>query len=277
MSDAVRFEAEVLSQQCDEFTGLAYVYGMSGCEELEKDGITLFTCYFNTQEELDTAIVALKPFTMSIKASEVIKDRDWNAKWRETIEPVLVTDNIWVSPEWLEPPLKSEDNWIKIEPRMAFGTGHHETTRVSSQAIFANPAKSMLDIGTGSGILAFVAELVGYEKIVGIEIDPDCKINLQENLEANRKSADITFDIGSVDIVEDGAMFDTVVMNIIRTHSEPLLLDAKKHLNRDGKLIWSGILIEEKQIVLDSAKEAGFKVKSETNEGEWWCGVFSLE
>jgi ribosomal protein L11 methyltransferase len=276
MSNTVIFSATVKNSDSEEFLGLCYSFGMIGCEEDEQGDSTIFGCYFSTTQEIENITPLLTPLVTNFGSTEVVQDQDWNAKWRETIEPVQVTPSIWVSPEWLTPPLKDGDSWIKIEPRMAFGTGHHETTRLSSKAILATSGKSLLDVGTGSGILAFVAELSGYTDVFGFEIDPDCKINLQENLDANCKSANIEFKIGSIDVVEDGRTFDTVIMNIIRTHSTPLLSAAKGHLKKDGTLIWSGILIEEKNIVIKSATDEGFTLINETTEGEWWCGTFKL-
>ncbi len=279
MADAVRFKAVVNQHQCEPFLGLCYGLGMSGCEELEQGQTTLFTCYFNTEEEANVAVDELDQYTLSVEAIEVIEDRDWNAKWRETIEPVKVSDSIWISPEWLEPPLKDGDHWIKIEPRMAFGTGHHETTRLCSQQVVndRNGRKSLLDIGTGSGILAFIAEYAGYTDITGVEIDPDCTINLAENLEANNKDANINFVIGTVDQLDEDEKFDTVVMNMISSISAPLLGEAHKRLNERGMLIWSGLLVSEKEVCKQKAIDNGFKMIAEIAEGEWWSARFEVQ
>lgn len=276
MKDASVFKAVVTLDSSDEFVGLAYAVGMVGCEELDGDNSITYTCYFESEDTATSAKESLSPLALSVSSIETIEDRDWNSKWRETIEPVQITDSIWVSPEWLTPQLKDNQEWIKIEPRMAFGTGHHETTRLASQAIISCKGETLLDVGTGSGILAFVADIAGYKSVTGIEVDPDCEINLKENLEANRRNADIEFLIGSIDSVPSGKMYDTVIMNIIRTHSEPLLEGAKSHLKKDGILIWSGILVEERDIVVKFAKERGFNLNKETFDNEWWCGYFSL-
>lgn len=279
MSDAIRFKATVTTSIGEEFLGLCYVMGMIGCEELEKDDTTIYTCYFDSDEDAVKTAEAVKDMAVSIEKSEVVEDRDWNEKWRETIEPVQVSDAIWVSPEWLEPPLKDGDHWIKIEPRMAFGTGHHETTRLCSKQIIAERGdrESLLDIGTGSGILAFVAEHAGYTRITGVEIDPDCKINLEENLEANRKEAHIDFMIGTVDQLDEAETFDTVVMNMISSISSPLLPVARRRLNKNGQLIWSGLLVAEKETCIQQAKDAGFEMIGDYSEGEWWSARFRIK
>jgi ribosomal protein L11 methyltransferase len=279
MQDAIRFEAVVEENHSEEFLGLCYSIGMIGCEEVALGDDIKYPCYFSDETTAKECIAAVSSFVKTLSASELIEDRDWNAKWRETIESVKVTDNIWVSPEWLEPPLKDNDYWIKIEPRMAFGTGHHETTRLCAQQVVSerNGSESLLDIGTGSGILAFIAEYAGYKKIVGVEIDPDCEINLKENLDANSKGADIEFIIGTVDKLESSRKFDTVVMNMISSISTPLLGEAKSRLNSDGMLIWSGLLVTERESCIEAAKSAGFKMIADSSEGEWWSARFSID
>ena len=278
MSDAIRFKAVVSQEHSEDFLGLAYINNMIGCEEVEKDSNIEYTCYFETEEAAKECSNVVAPLAISIEKEELIEDRDWNAKWKETIEPVKVTDSIWVSPEWLEPPLAEGDYWIKIEPRMAFGTGHHETTRLCSGHIVKNRGDktSLLDIGTGSGILAFIAEWAGYTDITGVEIDPDCEINLKENLEANRKSANIEFIIGTVDQLDRSKTFDTVVMNMISSISAPLVPEARKRLNTGGMLIWSGLLVSEKEKMVEIAKENGFELIEESAEGEWWSASFTV-
>ncbi len=279
MEEALRFIITLLDKnQSEEFLGLCYAMGMIGCEEDEKEGELSYTCYFDDENAATSAISMADTFIKSYSKIERVANQDWNAKWRETIEPIKITDSIWVSPEWLQPPLEDGEHWIKIEPRMAFGTGHHETTRLASQEIIKTAEKrnSLLDIGTGSGILAFVAEIAGYNKIVGVEIDPDCEINLKENYEANVKKADITLKIGAVEELPLSEKFDTIIINIIRTHSEPLIQPAVDRMAIDGQLIWSGILVEERDLVVNFAEKRGLKLLEERNEEEWWVGRFTL-
>jgi len=276
MSSTYRFVVITTPEKVEEVTALGYSAGMSGLEEIPLDENVRLLCYFDTpQEALDaTRLITSHEFDASL--IEPVENEDWNAQWRASIKPVQISDTIWVSPEWLTPPLKDDDYWIKIEPRMAFGTGHHETTRVCAQMVLdkKETASSLLDIGTGSGILCFVAEYAGYTKLKGIEIDPDCEINLGENREANKKEVEITFEIGSVDILDPSEKYDTIVMNIIRTHSEPLLPACEKHLAEGGSLIWSGLLLTERDRCIESAEKQNWKLVEENQENEWWAGRF---
>jgi len=206
------------------------------------------------------------------------ENRDYNEEWRKSMKPVKVTEDIWVSPLWLEPKLCEGEHWIKIEPQMAFGTGHHETTRIASKLICASKgAKSLLDIGTGSGILAFVAQIAGYKSIIGLDTDETCRDNLQQNLSDNKGRADIRFTVGSLEKIGDSARFDTVVMNMIRSQSAPLLRQICRILPQDGTLLWSGILCEERDAVVAEAQSLGFALQEEISENEWWGAKFIIK
>ena len=276
METTYRFTIVTTTEKSEEVAALGYAVGMSGLEEIAVESGVKLLCYFESLKEATVGSEQLAGHGYSTTEVEKVENEDWNAQWRASIQPVKISDSIWVSPEWLTPPLLATDHWIKIEPRMAFGTGHHETTRVCAQMVLdrAKSDTSLLDIGTGSGILCFVAEYAGYTNMLGIEVDPDCEINLGENLEANQQSADITFRIGSVDVVEEEAKFDTVVMNIIRTHSEPLLPACEKHLVAGGSLIWSGLLLTERDRCIESAIALGWRLTEENSENEWWAGRF---
>jgi ribosomal protein L11 methyltransferase len=205
--------------------------------------------------------------------------RDWMRTWRESMKPVLLTEGIWVSPKWLPPSADNIENWIKIEPRMAFGTGHHETTRLAAKALCrrikqAGPDCRLLDIGCGSGILCFAADACGASKCVGIEIDADCLQNIAENRRLNDSNNTICFAIGTCEALNSRANFELAVMNIIRNHAEPLLREAVRMLLPKGIIVWSGLLLEQRDEAVERARDEGLTLLGESREGEWWCGEF---
>jgi ribosomal protein L11 methyltransferase len=283
MNNTFCLESTIFQNQKELALVVFYAAGMLGCEEKEDSKSVTLYCYFTTEGEAQQARDNVTEVIPSSKTSIYeVENRDWNEKWRESMEPVLLAENIWVSPDWLKPPLKPGDKWIQIEPKMAFGTGHHETTRLTTQAILSidvspvvNP--SLLDIGTGSGILCFVGDYAGYQKSVGIEIDPDCLDNIVENREGNRTESVVSFSIGTVQAIKEKAAFDTIAMNMLRTHSEPLLDTCRVLLKPGGRLVWSGLLCVEKDSVVNHAQSRGWEVERETTEGEWWCGVLKAK
>jgi ribosomal protein L11 methyltransferase len=257
-----------------------FLLGMTGCQESETmQGIETKCCFKDSasRDEAKAALLTIRP-DLNISVFEVL-DQDWNAKWKASMEPALIAPGIWVSPDWLAPPLSQSDHWIKIEPKMAFGTGHHATTRLAASAVQLISQKlpkgfSLLDIGTGTGVLCFIAELYGAGKTLGIDIDPVCAENLAENRQENPSRRSNAFAIGSLDMLHGASLFDCVVMNMISAESEPLLKKVFNLLNQNGFLIWSGLLIEENKTIIARAAEKGFSLSDESFEEEWWCGEF---
>jgi ribosomal protein L11 methyltransferase len=258
-----------------------YGLGMLGCEEESLGhGRVRLKCYFRDSVSLHTAEFRLMDISPSLPLSiTVIADQDWNASWKKNMRPVTVAEGVWVSPAWLRPPLSAGDRWIKIEPKMAFGTGHHETTRLACQGIAGLvpllPANGqVLDIGTGSGILCFVADRSHCAHAVGIDSDPVCLPNLAENKRKNRTKTGIAFAIGTIDMMKADGCFDLVVMNMISSDGIPLLSRIHSFLKPNGFFIFSGLLLEEAKTVSRTALSSGFRLHSQAHENEWWCGTF---
>ncbi len=280
MKDSYCLNCRIPGEYKEIALGLFYTFGMQGCQEETVGEKILLTGYFETEacaEEAEKKIIESIPGAAA--DIRLVEQRDWNAAWRDSMQPVLIAEKVWVSPEWLKPTLQKDDYWIKIEPKMAFGTGHHETTRLCTGALLAvavsarrNP--TLLDIGAGSGILCFVADYAGYATVIGVEVDPDCAPNLAENLHDNPPDSSVSFSIGTVACLKQEALFDTIVMNMLRNHSEPLLASCSNLLKPEGQLIWSGILCDEKESVVTNAADEGWMLLDETTENEWWCGVF---
>ena len=273
----------ITEEQSEMAAAIGYGCGMGGCVEEPFGRDIKLTFYFTQKNEAESAAASFAE-VLSVDNSTiefVPNNQDWNAKWRESMEPAQIADGVWVSPTWLEPPKEGRRAWLKIEPKMAFGTGHHETTRLAAKMLIdkseAITGKSILDIGTGSGILCFVADYAGAKSCLGVEIDEDCRENLEENLRDNppRNGGDIEFLIGTLGAVDTSRKFDVVVMNMLSTESIPLLAQICKMIKKESILIWSGILADEKDEVITAAKQFGFNLSNSQTENEWWCGAFS--
>jgi ribosomal protein L11 methyltransferase len=252
--------------------------GMLGSEEQTENHGVRVRVYFKDQTTAQKAAQELRETGYATDvAVDQVEQQDWNAQWRASMKPARLARGYWVSPLWLPPPATAT-HWIKIEPKMAFGTGHHETTRLAAASIIAHQrrlkGKWILDIGTGSGVLCFVADSCGASCCTGIEIDPCCRENMAENHRLNSPTGAIGFLIGSLDAVRGRALFDCAVMNMLITESAPLLDKVAFVLKSAGHLIWSGILTDEHNEAIGRAKSAGFVLKSDKRENEWWCGVF---
>jgi ribosomal protein L11 methyltransferase len=259
------------------------ISGFLGCQETEQNQDVKIVAYFRDTASRDQALRLLQDFTPAdAPRTGEIPDQDWNATWRASIRPVLIAPGIWVSPSWLPPPeKKAADQWIRIEPKMAFGSGHHETTRLAAHALIdlgdTLRDSAILDVGTGSGILCFAAGLQRARHCVGIDIDPVCRGNLAENRTANAGRARTDFIIGTPKVLHRTAIFDILIMNMLFTESAPLLDTLKQHLVPHAHCIWSGILAADCCEAVDAAGSHGFFLRSERTENEWWCGVFGRE
>lgn len=207
------------------------------------------------------------------------EDEDWAAEWKRGLAPREVTPRLVVKPSWTEWEEKPGQVVLDVDPQMAFGTGEHATTRGCLRLLDAvvRPGDRVLDVGSGSAILAIAAVRLGAAEAVAVEYDPDVNLNARENLERNGVA-------GSVRIVEalaDDALlvelgpFDLVLANILSGVIRPLLPAFRRTLagSDDGRLIVSGILQSEADAVLWDAQAAGFRVERVDEEEEWWSAL----
>ncbi|WP_412060381.1 50S ribosomal protein L11 methyltransferase [Rubrivirga sp. IMCC45206] len=203
---------------------------------------------------------------------ETIADQDWNATWEASLEPVTAGPFV-VAPTWTEVP-DSDAVVLRIDPKMAFGTGYHETTRICLRLLAdaVAPDATVLDVGTGTGVLAIAALRLGAASAVGVDVDPWSVTNGREN--ADRNGVGHRFEVreGSVEVVPESS-FDLVVCNVIRSIMEPMLADLLR-LSAGGTLVLSGLLATERDRVVERLAEAGRALRDEGSENEWWGGVF---
>ncbi len=211
--------------------------------------------------------------------AEVIEDRDWNADWEATIEPVMATAELVITPSWkLEEASKLGAKYsITIDPKMSFGTGHHETTRLCLAAVEAldMSGRSVLDIGTGSGVLAMYALLRGANHAVGIDTDHWAIENTIENRALNGFT-EHQLDIrqGTIDVLATNEQFDVIFANLHRNVLVEIAEQLRAHSASGGYAILSGILIYDAAEIRAAYERAHFTLVSELQENEWACMVF---
>lgn len=213
----------------------------------------------------------------SIAVSET-EDKDWLNNWKEFFHQFYI-DDLLVIPSWEE--VKPEDKNKKvlhIDPGTAFGTGMHETTQLCIRQLkkYITPDTVLLDVGTGSGILAIIALMYGIKEAVGTDLDPCALEAVRENMEMNGISPD-TFQMMIGNIITDKEIqdkagygkYDIVAANILAEVLLPLTPVVKKHLKKGGIYITSGIIAEKEQLVADAVKAAGMEVLEITRQNEW--------
>lgn len=200
---------------------------------------------------------------------------DWATSWQKWFKPVAVTDRITITPLWEPVEAGPDQIVIRINPGMAFGTGEHETTRLCLRTLEreVKPGDRVLDVGTGSAILAIAAARLGAESVLGLDNDPETLDNAQENIQTNAVANRAQVCTGDIDSPQVTGRYRVLVSNIdIRTLTGmlPRLLD---RIDRDGVLILSGILISESGIVRTALERQKMAIKSVDTMGEWWCCV----
>ena len=215
--------------------------------------------------------VASYPFSSSIAVTkELIEGQDWNHEWeKHYFEPIVFERKCVVHSSFHKDYPKAEYD-IVIDPKMAFGTGHHETTSLMIRRILSLDmvGKRVLDMGTGTGILAILSAMCGAGVVVGVEIDPFAYASAKDNIELNKKS-DIDIRLGGVETVTENDYFDYLFANINRNI---ILSDIGKYaesLRKEGVMLLSGFYLCDVDIIMDEAEKHGLQKHSVISEKDW--------
>lgn len=214
-------------------------------------------------------------------SSSPYKEEDWSEKWKENFKPVRVkTENakVIIKPTWTKVRRGRGDIVIDIDPGMAFGTGGHETTKMCLKALMRIVRKnrvkdSMLDVGTGTGVLAIAARKLGVKKATGIDIDPVALKVSRKNAKANR--AEIKISAKPVEDVKGS--FGIVIANILANELKQLSAPISERVAKGGYLVLSGLLNEEVPAVSDFYLKSGLKSYKNYSDKEWSAAVFKKE
>ena len=204
-----------------------------------------------------------------------LAEEDWADNWKKYFEPARITHDLTIVPSWTDYEATTGEKIIKLDPGMAFGTGTHPTTKMSLFALeqVLRGGETVLDVGTGSGVLSIASSLLGAKDIYAYDLDDVAVRVAQENIALNAGTENIHVAAGDllkgVDIEAD-----VIVANILADILVNLTDDAYRLLKDEGYLIMSGIISEKWNLVRESAETAGFFLETHMIQGEWNACVF---
>jgi ribosomal protein L11 methyltransferase len=206
------------------------------------------------------------PFHTLFK-TETIEPRNWNAEWEKDFEPVIVNDFCSVRAHFHKP-LPGVTHDLVITPKMSFGTGHHATTfmMITAMQELDFHQRSVLDFGTGTGVLAILAEKLGAESVLAIDNDDWSIENAQENAAVNECEK---VRIEQRDSLSETGQFDIILANInLRVILENLAI-LRQHLKQKGVFIGSGVLESDEEKISIKAASAGFTIEPLMTRDSW--------
>jgi len=255
---------------------------VEGIEEAADGSIFYFIPREEWSDDLESEITTfLSHYADSeFLGSELIEERDWNAEWESSITPQRVTDALVITPSWKKEESQSlgAEHLIVIDPKMSFGTGHHETTRLCLRAIESLDVRdtTVLDIGTGSGVLAIYALLRGARHAVAIDTDQWSIENALENRALNNiAERDLEIRMGTVSsAMKPEERFDTILANIHRNVLIEIANEIAAHCNERTSVVLSGLLIYDVEEVRGVYESLGFHFVREIRENEWACLIY---
>jgi len=278
MADWTHVEIDV-DEETAESVGAALIdEGAAGIEERAAgDGVVTVVAYFASPPDVDTlaaALVATPGVEQSRRSALRVgatPERDWLELWKAGFEPVPIGERLLVVPSWRRDEATRFPDRIAIEvdPGMAFGTGTHETTRLCLEWLDEEwRGGSMLDVGTGTGILAIAARLLAPESlVVGVDVDPIAIDVARENATINGVEETLRLEVATPEAV-DGS-FEVVVANLT---ADVIILERDNltaRVSGAGTLVVSGVLDVQEGDVVASLAEVGFRATTRGARGEW--------
>lgn len=254
--------------------------------DVEQSDMIAITAYYpdtldieEVKKELTNHLADLTGFGLEIGQisleSQELAEEDWADNWKKYYEPARITHDLTVVPSWTDYEAAAGEKIIRLDPGMAFGTGTHPTTKMSLFALeqVLRGGETVIDVGTGSGVLSIASSLLGAKEIYAYDLDEVAVRVAQENIDLNVHTSNIHISTGDLlRGVEIEA--DVIVANILADILIHLTDDAYRLVKDEGYLIMSGIISEKWDMVRESAEKAGFFLETHMIQGEWNCCIF---
>lgn len=199
-----------------------------------------------------------------------IEERNWNEEWEKSRDVIRITDRIVVKPTFRDYTAQENEIVITVDPKMSFGTGEHQTTKLMIRFAekYARKGMKVLDAGTGTGILAITAVKLGASEVIAFDVDEWCFENSRENTELNDVSENVQLKICTINDIgekEFDLIFANIQKNVLIEISSQLALRIKKN----GILLLSGILHIDESEILQHYENDGFEFLEKKQTDEW--------
>ncbi len=223
-----------------------------------------------------TEISSFLPIGQGYEGMQYVKDEDWANNWKKYYKAFKISERVAVCPSWLDPDEIDSEFKIILDPGSAFGTGTHETTSMCAEILdeVITPDSKVLDLGTGSGILAIIAKLLGAGEVEAVDIDKLAVDVAEENSRINK--CEIECYQGELSTVRCSD-YDIIVANIIADIIAAIACDVPARLKPGGLFVCSGIINTKKDRVLEALDRAGFEVISSRTKNDWCAYVCKMK
>jgi len=252
--------------------------------EINHPPVTTVSAYFSSVSEVHDSLSEIRSFIDGLAASHpsliipkpvisVLHSEDWSTSWQANFKPLRVGRRLLIVPSWEEVYPLPEDILLRIDPGMAFGTGGHETTRLCLELLeqimdnMSFIAPTVLDLGTGSGILAMAAVRLGGGRVCGVDTDPTAIEVARVNIASNGLEKQIV--LSTLPLESQIDRFDIILANILAEELVRLASHLTDKLNPGGMLVLSGILAEKEPLVLNGFASTHLIHMETRCEGEW--------
>jgi ribosomal protein L11 methyltransferase len=253
--------------------------------EIQEPDTPVITSYFSSGDDTSAHLAAITAFLAELSQRVPgfipnpprvarVATEDWSSSWKANFKPLRVGRRLLIVPSWEQVTPDPGDIILRLDPGMAFGTGGHETTRLCLELLEDilddmpdHPSPSVLDVGTGSGILAMAAAKSGARQVFALDIDPEAIEVARQNIADNNLLDMITCDTTPLESLR--GTFDVILANILAEELVRLSSLLAERLAIGGSLVLSGILAEKEQLVLGGFATLPLQYRETRRQGEW--------